>query len=110
MTEASEIAGLRADVQHIKATLDGLVGRVEPLLLARSGDVATIGGIQRDLNHSHEKHRAHDRRFVEVEKRIAAVERRLDRATWLVVGAMAVLQVAWGIFGPMLLRVLGLEG
>lgn len=102
-------AALQSNVDHIKSTLDRLVGQVEPVLLARSGDLASISSIQRDVAASHEKHREHMRRMAQLDERLDELERRFDRAQYLVVGAMAAIQVLWGLLGPYLLRVLGIE-
>jgi hypothetical protein len=95
----SDFAALQSDMAHVKKTLDRLVDQVEPVLLARSGDLNTIAGIQRDLDSSHEKHREHARRIDRIEKRV-------DRTTWLVLGAWAVIQALWTVWGPAITRAL----
>lgn len=106
----SAFAELQNDVSHVKKTLDQLANDVRPLLLARSGDLAAVASIQRDIAAAHEKHREAGRRFAEIDARVDKLERRLDRAQYLVIGAMAVIQILWGVFGPALLRAFGLGG
>lgn len=104
-TEISTTAfgNLQADVEHIRAAMVRVEAKLEPLALARSGDIAIIAGMQRDLNSSHEKLREHGRRMDQL-------ERQFERAKWLVVGAVAVVQVLWGIIGPSILRSIGIGG
>lgn len=97
---SSAFAKLQSDVAHVKATLDMLVARVEPLLLARSGDLAAIDSIRRDLDASHARHREHD-------ARLDAIERKVDKWAWMLVGAWAVVQVVWGVVGPKIIALLG---
>lgn len=106
----SAFASLQSDVAHVKITLDRLVTQVEPMLLARSGDLAAIASIQRDIAASHEKHRESGRRMAQIDERIDKLERRFDRAQYLVIGAMAAIQILWGVFGPAILRAFGLGG
>lgn len=112
MTDISptSFASLQSDMAHVKQTLDRLVSQVEPVLLARSGDLAAVASLQRDISASHEKHRETTRRLAEVDERIDAVERRFDNAKAYVIGAAAVIQVIISIVGPALLRLVGLGG
>lgn len=94
---------LQADVANIRAAMARVEMKLEPLALARSGDVATVASIQRDLDSSHQKIRDHSRRMDQL-------ERQFERAKWLVIGAVTVVQVLWGIVGPTLLRSIGIGG
>lgn len=112
MTEISpsSFAEMKAELTHVRATLDELARDVRPVLLARSGDLAAIASLQRDISASHDKHREHNRRFEDMGERIDKVERRFDNARAYVIGAAAVIQVLISIVGPALLRLLGLGG
>ena len=65
------LATLQADLAHVKATLDRLVGQVEPVLLARSGDLATVAALTRDIDSAHEKACDHSRRITKLERIVA---------------------------------------
>lgn len=76
MTDISptSFAEMKAELTHVRATLDELARDVRPVLLARSGDLAAVASLQRDISASHEKHRETTRRLAEVDERIDAVQ------------------------------------
>ena len=63
-----------------------------------------------DTSSAQRARRAADRRFAEIDARVDAVERRFDQAKWMVITAVGLIQLVWGIFGPAILRGLGLGG
>lgn len=102
----ASFAALRSDVDHIRKTVDDLASTVKPIALARSGDLALVSNLRRDLDHSHDKHREHFRRFDDVDKRIDALELRFNRFYWMAIGIWAAIQVAWAVWGDALRRAL----
>ncbi len=112
MTEISpsSFAEMKAELAHVRTTLDELARDVRPVLLARSGDLAAVASLQRDISASHDKHREHTRRFADLDDRIDKVERRFDNARAYVIGAAAVIQILISVVGPAVLRLLGLGG
>lgn len=112
MTEISptSFAEMKAELTHVRATLDELARDVRPVLLARSGDLAAVASLQRDISASHEKHSETTRRLAEVDERIDAVQRRFDNAKAYVFGAAAVIQVLISLVAPAVLRMIGLGG
>lgn len=106
----SAFAEMKTELAHVRVTLDDLARDVRPVLLARSGDLAAVASLQRDISASHDKHREHTRKLAEIDDRIDKVERRFDNAKAYVIGAAAVIQVLISIVGPAFLRLLGLGG
>lgn len=96
-------AKLIADADYTRRAVDDLSRKLEPLLLARSGDLATVARMERDLAHSFEKHRVAD-------GKITTLEKRLDKALWTVGGAFAAFQIIWSLLGPSILKAFGFGG
>jgi hypothetical protein len=88
------IARIEAEVVHLSERWAAL----EPILLARSGDLARISRIEQDLDGMGTKMRS-------VEARAAKVEKRQDRTFWLFLGASSVLQVLWATIGDQLMQI-----
>lgn len=118
----SSLIALRGSVDDFRGEQDRRWMKIEPVIMARSGELERMRNFERDLNHLGEKHRklegqvGHhkielDGKFVAVETRFAArasdLEKRQDRAWWMVVGAFAVLQLLWLLLSPFLERVIG---
>lgn len=100
---SGDFARLEERVEQIGKTLDSFIAEVRPMLFARSGDLATVASLQRDITSAHAKIRAQG-------ERLDAVEKRFDRALWMVLGAFAVIQFLWGVVGPAVLRAFGIGG
>lgn len=118
----SSLIALRGTVDAFRTEQDRRWETIEPVIMARSGELERMRNFERDLNHLGEKHRklASDvdqakveisGKFVAIETRFAArasdLEKRQDRAWWMVVGAFAVLQLLWLVFSPLIERMVG---
>lgn len=104
MTEHGEEFGqLATDVRYTRQAVDELARKIEPLLLARSGDLAALANLERGITSAHEKIRGQS-------ARTDSLEKRFDQAKWLVVGGFAVVQFLWDILGEPILKALGLGG
>lgn len=94
--ETAVLARLEANVQHMTRTLDDQRRvqderwiRIEPLLLARSGELVRADEMKGDLNAVGNKVRALD-------ARVSVVEKRVERTFWVGAGVVAILQLlAW---------------
>lgn len=132
--DPKEFASLAADVRHLATTLGDFIRRVEPLLTERSGDLATLTRLQRDVDSSHEKSRNCERKNADLERRVDRMEddikdnakltntlsqtiielnnavqklnRQLDRARYWLLGALIGGGVLGGGAGVWLQRIL----
>lgn len=96
----TQFARLESELGHVRGAVDRLENTLAPLALARSGDLAVIASIQRDINSSHEKLRITDRR-------LDALEKRTDRLQWTMLAAWAIIQFIWSFLGPRVIAALG---
>jgi chromosome segregation ATPase len=114
----AELAAMQATfgatMSELRSALSSLgeaIDDFKPLLLARSGDMRDMENMRRDIAISHDKHRSHyaehqalERRIVEeretTDERIIRVERRVDKAQWMLIGAISLLQLIFLVFGP----------
>lgn len=97
----AEFGQLATDVRYTRQAVDELARKIEPLLLARSGDLVAVANLERGVTSAHEKIRGQA-------ARTDALEKRFDQAKWLVVGGFAVIQLLWGILGEPLLKAIGI--
>mgnify|MGYP000541162515 CR=1 FL=1 len=93
--EGRAIARLEAQMQNLAERWE----KIEPLLLARSGDLQRIERIEQDLNGLGDKYRASSDRIAVVEERQREHDRRLAQWAGILTGVIAVLQAVWAIFG-----------
>ncbi|MEO8277997.1 MAG: hypothetical protein ABI639_17440 [Thermoanaerobaculia bacterium] len=66
--------------------------KVEPILLARSGDLEKMDRFKRDLDELGGKWRT-------TSARVEDLERRIAKATTMATTVVVILQVVWGLFG-----------
>lgn len=96
MTDGTRvIARLEAQMQNLAERWE----KIEPLLLARSGDLQRIERIEHDLNGLGDKYRSSSDRITAVEARQTEHDRRLAQWAGILTGVIAVLQAVWALFG-----------
>ena len=93
--ETRAIVRLEAQMQNLAERWE----KIEPLLLARSGDLQRIERIEHDLNGLGDKYRSSSDRITAVEARQTEHDRRLAQWAGILTGVIAVLQAVWALFG-----------
>lgn len=93
--ESRAIARIETQIQNLSERWE----KIEPLLLARSGDIQRIERIEHDLNGLGDKYRSSSDRIAAVEARQTEHDRRLAQWAGILTGVIAVLQAVWALFG-----------
>lgn len=113
----ASLAAIRTGMDHLVAQFKDLGEKIEPVLLARSGDMVRmetlnkeVAQLRADLLESHNKHRAHYKDHADIERRLSKaessissllevarvvlkLEKQFERGRWVFIGAFAVVQV-----------------
>lgn len=76
---------------HIER-VDRLVDRLQILLEEQSGERERMARMERDIDRSHAKHRAHEADHRDLGERLDRIESRQGRIWWGMVGALALLE------------------
>jgi len=107
----SSVIALRGTVDDFRSEQDRRWAKIEPVIMARSGELERMRNFERDLNHLGEKHRKLETEVGDVETRFAAkisnLEKRQDRAGWMLIGGFAVLQFLWMLAQPWIDKLAG---
>lgn len=95
----SEDNGALARIEANISNLSFQIAELRPLLLARSGDLERIKGLEQDVNQLGEKYR-------NTNVRVDAIEQKLSRWAAYLAGGLAVLQAFWALAGDAVKRYL----
>lgn len=89
----TEVSEMRGELRAISRTLTDFTLKIEPLLLARSGEEAKIVSLRTDIDRSHGKHRGHYQNLKALDNRIDRIDRRMWYLTGATAGIVLVFQV-----------------
>lgn len=100
----ADIVRLEERFGNLERQLEDFIKQVQPLVISRSGELAMLEILRRDIDASHRKHRdadaeaarqrdRHDESMAKLGLRVQALEDGQKRLTWIMAGAIVVAQI-----------------
>ena len=100
----ADVVRLEERFGNLERQLGDFIQQVQPLVIARSGELAMLEILRRDIDASHRKHHEadleaarqrdrHDESMAKLVVRVQALEDGQKRLTWILGGAVIVAQI-----------------